>query len=192
MARAFEEIAELTDAEVQHLPSAYTGKRAHARVVLLRDLHEAYTLMREAVPRTGLDPILRGYRRMLKYCIYGCRYEFARALGHDVRTASQPEVVDGPKRCPGCNESKPRTEFHRSLTRHDGCQSYCKACMRARTLREPIEANAPRYRRTAAEIAADEAERRQMQAHGFTRQAIAKAMRDRTARRRAKLANPNT
>lgn len=34
------------------------------------------------------------------------------------------------KRCPKCEEVKPRTEFHRGTNAKDGLQGYCKGCMR--------------------------------------------------------------
>lgn len=36
------------------------------------------------------------------------------------------------KCCPGCKVTKPKSEYHRSRSRSDGCSGYCKVCMRER------------------------------------------------------------
>lgn len=36
------------------------------------------------------------------------------------------------KRCPRCEQYLPRSEFWKSSKQHDGLQSYCKACSKAR------------------------------------------------------------
>lgn len=41
-------------------------------------------------------------------------------------------VVEFAKRCPGCGEAKPRSEYHRDATNRDGCQVRCKQCVSLR------------------------------------------------------------
>lgn len=36
------------------------------------------------------------------------------------------------KRCPDCQIWKERDEFHKRKSSKDGCQTYCKECLRAR------------------------------------------------------------
>lgn len=44
------------------------------------------------------------------------------------------DVVEG-KRCPGCGETKPRSDFHKNASRKDGIADSCKDCSRARVRR---------------------------------------------------------
>ena len=54
-------------------------------------------------------------------------------IGKQVR--ERIELPDGHKRCAGCEQIKPRTEWHRNRTSRDGLVVYCKEC-RKRLARE--------------------------------------------------------
>lgn len=65
--------------------------------------------------------------------------------------AQQPHADPRLKHCPKCGEVRPRSDFGPNRARHDGLQTYCKACMRAidkkrNTKRAPAQARAKRER----------------------------------------------
>jgi hypothetical protein len=44
----------------------------------------------------------------------------------------------GPRRCPGCDTMRPRSEFHRDSTTTDGLQRYCTSCSRSKAAKYRI------------------------------------------------------
>lgn len=49
--------------------------------------------------------------------------------------ADQPDQTEeaGPrKRCPGCRTHKPHSDYGRNPAKADGCNTYCRACMKER------------------------------------------------------------
>lgn len=39
--------------------------------------------------------------------------------------------ISGTKRCPGCHQELPKTEYGSNVTSHDGLSNYCRACIRS-------------------------------------------------------------
>jgi hypothetical protein len=48
---------------------------------------------------------------------------------------ADPTSPEARKTCPGCRQNLPRSDFGRSASRRDGCQVYCRPCMRVRNKR---------------------------------------------------------
>ncbi|MPY50168.1 recombination endonuclease VII [Streptomyces sp. K1PN6] len=73
--------------------------------------------------RSNLD----GLQRHCRDCAtnYHCRAQEPPVLGPD------DNVLEGHKRCRGCGEVKPHSEWHRKSSAPDGLASRCKACKAA-------------------------------------------------------------
>jgi 5-methylcytosine-specific restriction endonuclease McrA len=66
-----------------------------------------------------------GLQRWCRVCMRDY-YEGLRST----RAVSAPKVVVGSKRCSRCRDFKPRADFHKNASAHDGRQSICKVCGR--------------------------------------------------------------
>jgi hypothetical protein len=79
----------------------------------------------------------------------------ARARDRLRRTPRPPEAT-GTKRCPGCSERKPRSEFYSDRAQTDGLHQYCRACKNRfsaeRYQRFPFDAIARNFNRKAARL----------------------------------------
>lgn len=64
-----------------------------------------------------------------------CRMKLSREDAERMRGnwAEKEPSIEGTKRCGTCHEVKPRTEFHRNLTRADGFTGSCKACVASKS-----------------------------------------------------------
>jgi len=114
---------------------------ALARVIALDELPEKECTKCGEVKSPAAfsaDPLMRfGLRSRCK----ACRTEDmkARQAAYKVRNAAKDPYADTTlKRCPGCGQLLPRTDYQQSRARADGLQSYCRECQaqRCRELRE--------------------------------------------------------